>query len=101
MTNTYQDLYAEDMPSESPEFGFPLVAKALVPLLTRETKNATVFGIHGPWESGKTTLMASLRRELEGGALADRAVFVDFNAWKFQDKQALWRALILHMLGEL
>ena len=101
MTTTDQDFYAEDIPSESPEFGFPLVAKALVPLLTRKTKSATVFGIHGQWGSGKTTLMASLRRELEGGGLAARAVFVDFNAWKFQDKQALWRALILHMLGEL
>ena len=99
MSVAYQELYTEDLPSEAPGFGFPLVAKAFVPLITQKTKNAVVLGIHGPWGSGKTTLMWSLRRELEGGPLKNKAIFIDFNAWKFQDKQALWRALILHILG--
>jgi len=47
----YQELYSEDIPSDDPSFGFPLVAKALVPLMTQKTKNATVLGIHGPWGS--------------------------------------------------
>jgi len=45
--------------------------------------------------------MWSLRRELERDALKQKAIFIDFNAWKFQDKQALWRALILHILDNI
>jgi hypothetical protein len=101
MSETYKELYSEDMPSEAPGFGFPLVAKALEPLLTQMTKNAVVLGIHGPWGSGKTTLMGSLRRQLEQSPSKHLYIFIDFNAWKFQDKQALWRALILHTLGQL
>ena len=100
MSTVHQELYTEDIPSNDPSFGFPLVAKALVPVITQKTKNAVVLGIHGPWGSGKTTLMWSLERELSGGPLKNQAIFINFNAWKFQDKQALWRALILHILGQ-
>ena len=93
--------YLEDIPTETPKFDFDLVAKALSSLLLQPSKNAVVLGIHGAWGSGKTTLMQSLRHELESDLPQDQRVFIDFNAWKFQDRQALWRALILHMLAEL
>jgi DNA polymerase III delta prime subunit len=93
--------YLEDVPAATPKFNYHLVANALKPLLTRKSDGAIVVGIHGPWGSGKTTLMQTLQRELFKQYGKERAVFINFNAWKFQDKHALWRALILHVLGEL
>ena len=97
MTSTY----LEDIPAAKPGFDYILVARALANLLARPHSSATVLGVHGPWGSGKTTMMAAVRRELEATIEVDKGVYIDFNAWKFQDRQALWRALILHMLGEL
>jgi hypothetical protein len=93
--------YFEDIPSAQPKFDYVLVAKALAPLLEERREGATVVGLHGPWGCGKTTLLGAVRRELASGILKNKAVFIDFNAWKFQDRQALWRALILHIVGEL
>lgn len=93
--------YLEDIPSTAPDFNYTLVAKALTPLLSRKSIGATVVGIHGPWGTGKTTMMRALERELKKGFAKDEAVFIDFNAWKYQERQALWRALILRVLGAL
>ena len=93
--------YMEDIPAEAPEFNYNLVARALVPLLSRKSTGATVVGIHGPWGTGKTTLMRALERELRDEFDPEQHVFVQFNAWKYQERQALWRALILRVLGEL
>jgi tRNA A37 threonylcarbamoyladenosine biosynthesis protein TsaE len=99
--NSMSITFLEDIPAETPEFGFDLVARSLAPLLLRQTQGALVLGIHGPWGSGKTTLMQAIRRELEARGGEPRPVFVEFNAWKFSEREALWRALILHLLAEL
>jgi hypothetical protein len=93
--------YQEDIPAELPSFDYHLVARALVPLLSEKRQGATVVGIHGPWGAGKTTLMNALRKELLAALGKEKAVCIDFNAWKFQDRGALWRSLILQVLGEL
>ena len=93
--------YLEDIPAENPEFNYTLIAKALAPLLSQKSAGATVVGIHGQWGSGKTTLMRALEGELRRQFPGDGGVFIDFNAWKYQERQALWRALILRVLGEL
>jgi hypothetical protein len=93
--------YYEDIPARNPQFDYSLIAKALCSLLLQPHDHAIVVGIHGQWGTGKTTLLDALRSELKERLLADEAIIVDFNAWKFQDRQALWRALILHLLGEL
>lgn len=93
--------YHEDVPAKEPQFDYGLIARALTSLLSEPHEGAVVLGIHGPWGVGKTTLLEGLRNELAKQYPPGTAVFVAFNAWKFQDRQALWRALILHMLGEL
>jgi hypothetical protein len=92
--------YIPDYPAKEPSFDYKVVAKGLAPLLLRPSDpGATVVGIHGPWGAGKTTLMAAIQREIE--AEVPYGISIEFNAWKFQDREALWRALILHILGEL
>jgi hypothetical protein len=91
-------LYLEDTPAHSPGFDFEIVASALADLFLQPTQGAFVLGIHGPWGSGKTTLMRAVRAELEGRC---DAAYVDFNAWKYHQREALWRALLLQVTGEV
>lgn len=59
--------------------------------------HAFVLGIHGPWGSGKSTLMAGLQATLEE-SMEDLLV-VEFNAWKFNEREALWRALLSRVVS--
>ena len=93
--------YNEDIPARAPKFDFELVSVALLNLIENERESATVVGIHGPWGSGKTTLINSLRHKLGSQPELASAIFVEFTAWKFQERESLWRALILRVLGEL
>lgn len=95
-------LYIEDIPADISIFDFDIVARSLAAFLVRESEGAKVVGLHGPWGSGKTTLMKEIRKQIDDLLPKDEtAVFIEFNAWKFQDRQTLWRALILHVIGEL
>ncbi len=93
--------FLEDFPASAARFDFDLISRALVPLLEQPTEGALVLGIHGPWGSGKTTLLQSIRQALGQGQGTAAPVFVDFNAWKYHEREALWRALILRVLAEL
>src|SRR5205823_10344234 len=75
--------------------------RALASVLLRPAEGATELGIHGPWGSGKAALLEALHRDLEQQLGKDKGIFIRFNAWKFQDREALWRALILHVLAQL
>jgi hypothetical protein len=90
------DIDTDDLPAKVPRFDFSLLATALAVILQRNRAAAFVLGLHGPWGSGKTTLLSAIRAQLEASA-----IIVDFNAWKYQNKEALWRALILRVLVAL
>jgi predicted KAP-like P-loop ATPase len=60
-----------------------------------------VLGVHGPWGAGKSTLLGAIERELASALGNEKGIFIRFNAWKFQDRETLWRALILHVLAQI
>jgi len=92
--------YFDDLPAIKPDFEFPIVARAIAELLLEDYQAARVIAIHGPWGSGKTTLMTAIGTELEA-VLGANAAILTFNAWKFDDRGALSRSLILSIVGEL
>lgn len=98
---TDADSYLDDLPSVPPSFDFDLIGSALADVLIQPAEGATVIGVHGPWGSGKTTLMYAIRDELRYRLGDTGLVIVEFNAWKFHAREALWRALILRLVGEL
>ena len=93
--------YLNDLPAVPPRFDFDLIGVALAEMLVEPGDGATVIGIHGPWGSGKTTLMYAVRDALKARLPGSALVVVDFNAWKYHGREALWRALILRVVGEL
>jgi hypothetical protein len=91
---------ASDLPAESPGFGFTLMARVLADTLASPQQGAMVLGLHGGWGSGKSTLMRAILRALRGG-IDNGAIIIEFNAWKYQNREALWRALIVAVLAAL
>ncbi|TKJ29985.1 MAG: hypothetical protein CEE40_06780 [Chloroflexi bacterium B3_Chlor] len=68
-----------------------------------EADTPLTIGVFGPWGSGKSSLMRLVQQSLEEvGAPAQNEVWsVWFNAWRYDREEALWRALILQVLGVL
>jgi len=71
--------------------------------VVREADTPITVGIFGPWGSGKTSLMRLVQESLESGRTTTHmeAHTVWFNAWKYHEEDALWRALIIRVLDEL
>lgn len=66
--------------------------------------HAFVIGIHGPWGCGKSTLMSMIREKLkpkkekQEGQVPGLLV-VDFHAWKYNEREELWRALLSRVVA--
>jgi len=64
------------------------------------TRTPLTIGVFGTWGSGKTSLMSMIKARIdEQGSPAYRTAW--FNAWKYDQEEALWRALILRVLDTL
>jgi predicted KAP-like P-loop ATPase len=86
----------DDRPAAKVLFDFDRLARSLVQVLEQPREAAFVLGLHGPWGSGKTTVLNALRGQLAAGSAV-----VEFNAWKYVGHESLSRALVLTMLGQL
>ncbi len=72
---------------------------ALEKIITQAQTPITV-GVFGPWGSGKTSLLKMLEAHIkERGRSGWRTVW--FTAWKYDQREALWRALILRVIDAL
>ncbi|MBE9520943.1 MAG: SUMF1/EgtB/PvdO family nonheme iron enzyme, partial [Proteobacteria bacterium] len=99
------DNVAVDIISDSPEveiveFGFEAYARTIAGLIAnRNNKTPLVIGIYGPWGSGKTTLMKTVKRFLENSDYTNRDKFrkcktVWFQAWKYDKEDEILAALV-------
>lgn len=81
-----------DSPTSIDKIGFMDYAKVLTNHI-KSNSSFSVYGIYGPWGSGKTSLMKMIKSELKD----DITVF--FDAWKFKGKISIFDALC-QIIGE-
>lgn len=65
-----------------------------------DANRAFIVHMHGPWGSGKSTVLNFIRRELETGWIkTDRPewLVVDFNAWKLQRLSPPWWTMMVQV----
>ncbi len=95
----------DDLPTDKDELDFQPYVEALADILIDlDTHTPLVLGVFGSWGSGKTSLMKMLRGRVAGGEGKTATPFhrtVWFNAWKYNQEDALWRALLLLLLDDL
>lgn len=90
-------------------FGHQDIAIALRDLVEATTnKPPFSVGLLGPWGTGKSSIKALYRRDLEddktgsvGNRRADRVHVITFNAWRFGGEQDLKRALLREAFKQL
>lgn len=88
-----------DQPTTHDKLGFEPSRAALLEIIHDGTLADTplTIGIFGPWGSGKTSLMQMLLSHLK----PDQCIPVWFNAWRYAQADALWRALLLSVVDAL
>jgi formylglycine-generating enzyme required for sulfatase activity len=98
--------------SDSPEkqkaaFNFEEDGRTLARLIAnKQNKTPLVVGIYGPWGSGKTTLMETIRRQLqdvpgEDGGQYRSSKTVWFQAWKYKNEEEILAALLETILKQM
>jgi energy-coupling factor transporter ATP-binding protein EcfA2 len=99
--STYQSY--SDHPAVLDELGFTPSVNALLDIIHESELEDTplTIGIYGPWGSGKTSLMRMLQAGLKPDDPETRFVPVWFEAWRYAQSDALWRALLVSVVEQI
>ena len=90
MTDSNADLRVFiDNPTDRDLLGFESVARSVAHVLSTSREPTTV-GLHGPWGSGKSSLLSMVRASLDG----EDVHIVDVNPWEFDNHEDVKGALI-------
>ena len=67
------------------------------------SNHAFVVGIHGPWGSGKSTLMEKVQLELDKELTKNGRppLVVKFQSWRYNKREVLWRALLSRVVDQV
>ncbi len=92
-----------DAPADEDLLSFAPYAQTLADIVADPTtETPLVIGVFGDWGSGKTSLMRMIERRIEERPADKRTAFpvqpLWFNAWMYSREEALWRAMLLHVL---
>lgn len=78
-------------------FSHNVIAKKIASLFSEEsTSGSFVIAINGAWGTGKTHLMTKVLDELEDSTY----IKVNFNAWRYAEKEDIRRALLICIIDE-
>ncbi|TAJ47853.1 MAG: hypothetical protein EPO52_06525 [Herbiconiux sp.] len=64
-----------------------------------ERGKSRIFGLTGPWGSGKSWLLERMMEHLKSSTSDSGDIVVEFNPWIFPDETALYRGFTLMLLG--
>ena len=86
-----------DEPASDPtkdRLGYAPLAKTIAASLQAQIgrQDGLVYGVHGPWGSGKTTVLRFVLHELRSEIEAEEIKVVRFNPWWFSGQEDLTRA---------
>src|ERR1700722_1160242 len=87
-----------DVPVSDPkqdQLGRSPFAKALAKTITSmKGQDSFVFGLCGPWGSGKSSVLNLVNAERESGRSRNKPLVVDFNPWWFSGHDQLLNAFL-------
>ncbi|MEU8663599.1 KAP family P-loop NTPase fold protein [Actinoplanes philippinensis] len=79
------------------QFGFSTHGRVLCDAVQAAVHLPLTVGVFGPWGTGKSSFLNICRDMLEQRGIPTIA----FNPWKYDDKEAIWHALIQTILTEV
>lgn len=88
-----------DLPATEDELNFLPAVNAMTRIIEGATRKSTplTIGIYGAWGSGKTSIMQMILQKLD----PNKCIPVWFDAWRYSQSDALWRALLFSVVEEL
>ncbi|MBP1466274.1 AAA family ATPase [Candidatus Chloroploca sp. M-50] len=94
----YSDLWTTE-----DELGFGASVAALVEVVGGAELRDTplTVGIYGPWGSGKTSMMRMMCQTLDDRTRHPGVLPIWFDAWRYAQSEALWRALLISVVEEI
>lgn len=98
-------VYKDQPIKNATHFNFNAYSNALASIiLNKENKTPFTIAINGKWGSGKTTLMKTLRTELDSSnpnEINRKVRTVWFDAWKYTECDSMLAALVSEILEEM
>jgi predicted KAP-like P-loop ATPase len=94
-----------DTPQTDPaldSFGYASVAKLIAHAVVKTpSPQGLVMAIHGPWGTGKSSLINFVKYYLTSGEIDPKPVVMDFNPWWFDDRSQLANQFLAHFRAKL
>ena len=92
---TVTDLPALRVPADNPSaidlLGLGAIASAVADVVCGDNGEPITIGVHGPWGSGKSSLLQQVRVEL---SLRSKTTVVDLNPWEIEDQDEVKGTII-------
>jgi predicted KAP-like P-loop ATPase len=89
-----------DLPKDDQLGRAPFAKTLATTIKSMKGLDSFVFGLCGPWGSGKSSVLKLVERELESGRSANNPLVCNFNPWWFSGQDQLLRAF-LNQLGSI
>lgn len=87
-----------DNPATLDYLGLEVVGRAVVDVICADNTEPITVGLHGPWGSGKSSLLAQIRSNLK---LANTTLVVEVNPWEFDSHEDVKGTIIATVLDTL
>lgn len=87
-----------DNPAHIDYLGLGVVAQAVTDVVCADNSEPITVGLHGPWGSGKSSLLAQVRANL---LLANKTLVVELNPWEFGAQEDVKGTIIATVLDKL